>query len=213
MKPEIDASGDASALENAGLPAGEAQAWLAALPELRGDFATDSRACSHLWELCQEASGTASHADGAQRGPGRCQRAHPRQGAGAARPLSRSACPGALRQADGGRQQIPARRGADAGGRQSGAGPDARRRSHGRGAGAPPQGEGGDRDRPRHSAVARPGSPRLRPPPVPRHAPAPPGGAGAAAAPGEGRRGRSRPDACRPGGQSLGRRVPEPENA
>ncbi len=51
MKPEIDASGEASALEKAGLAAGEAQAWLAALPEPRNDFGADSRACSQFWVL------------------------------------------------------------------------------------------------------------------------------------------------------------------
>jgi enoyl-CoA hydratase/carnithine racemase len=52
MSPEIDASGESRALlERAGLPAGDAQAWLAALPELRSDFGTDGRACSVFWDL------------------------------------------------------------------------------------------------------------------------------------------------------------------
>src|SRR5262245_47299628 len=51
MEPEIDASGEGSVLEKAGLAAGEARAWLAALPELRDDFGADSWACSQLWGL------------------------------------------------------------------------------------------------------------------------------------------------------------------
>jgi thioesterase DpgC len=51
MKPEIDASGEGSVLERAGLAAAETQAWLAALPELRNDFDGDSRACSRFWAL------------------------------------------------------------------------------------------------------------------------------------------------------------------
>jgi thioesterase DpgC len=38
-------------LEQAGLAEGPSGAWLAALPELRKDFAADSRACSAYWEL------------------------------------------------------------------------------------------------------------------------------------------------------------------
>ena len=38
-------------LEKAGLAAGEAQAWLAAWPELRSDCDDDSRACSRFWTL------------------------------------------------------------------------------------------------------------------------------------------------------------------
>jgi enoyl-CoA hydratase/carnithine racemase len=51
MKPEIDASGERGVLEKAGIAAVEAQAWLAALPELRNDFGADSRACSNFWGL------------------------------------------------------------------------------------------------------------------------------------------------------------------
>jgi thioesterase DpgC len=38
-------------LKKAGLAAGDANAWLVALPELRNDFSADSRACSNFWEL------------------------------------------------------------------------------------------------------------------------------------------------------------------
>jgi thioesterase DpgC len=50
VNPQIDdASGARVLLENAGL--GDAGSWLAALPELRKDFGTDSRACSNFWAL------------------------------------------------------------------------------------------------------------------------------------------------------------------
>src|SRR6476659_10133253 len=38
-------------LEKAGLAAGDANAWLVALPELRNNFSVDGRACSNFWEL------------------------------------------------------------------------------------------------------------------------------------------------------------------
>jgi len=40
-------------LENAGLATGDVSAWLAALPELRSDFASDSAASTSFWELSQ----------------------------------------------------------------------------------------------------------------------------------------------------------------
>ncbi len=51
MTSEIDANRESSVLEKAGLAAGEAQAWLAAWPELRSDYDDDSRACSRFWTL------------------------------------------------------------------------------------------------------------------------------------------------------------------
>src|SRR5262245_49978081 len=54
MNSEIDGVNDErTLLERAGLAAGDAGAWLAALPELRNDFSSDGRACSSFWDLSQ----------------------------------------------------------------------------------------------------------------------------------------------------------------
>jgi thioesterase DpgC len=54
MKSEIDDTIDErTLLEQAGLASADASAWLAALPEFRNDFSTDSRACSDFWDLGQ----------------------------------------------------------------------------------------------------------------------------------------------------------------
>lgn len=55
MNPSIDdAIDERGVLEKAGLASNGASAWLAALPELRNDFSTDSRACSNFWDLGQK---------------------------------------------------------------------------------------------------------------------------------------------------------------
>lgn len=48
--PTAPAKPDIAALTKAGLADDAARAWLAELPELRGDFAADSAACSVFWE-------------------------------------------------------------------------------------------------------------------------------------------------------------------
>ena len=49
---DIDKAPNAKALlEKSGLPSADAIAWLAALPQLRNEFASDARACSSFWEL------------------------------------------------------------------------------------------------------------------------------------------------------------------
>jgi enoyl-CoA hydratase/carnithine racemase len=73
MRPEIDARAEGSTLEKAGLCAGEAIAWLAALPELRNDFGADSQACSQFWRLAEKlraqlSNRTARNADEAAAG-------------------------------------------------------------------------------------------------------------------------------------------------
>jgi thioesterase DpgC len=46
-----DTINERSLLETAGLASADANAWLAALPELRNDLGTDGRACSNFWDL------------------------------------------------------------------------------------------------------------------------------------------------------------------
>ena len=92
-------SNESALLERAGLAAGDASAWLAAVPELRKDFRSDSAACSTFWALGQSASRATAGQIGAQPRRGRGERRHPSQRAGPARAFPGSPCRGALRQA------------------------------------------------------------------------------------------------------------------
>jgi (3,5-dihydroxyphenyl)acetyl-CoA 1,2-dioxygenase len=47
-EPTLD---ERALLEQAGLASGDVRAWLAAYPELRNDFSSDSRACSNWWAV------------------------------------------------------------------------------------------------------------------------------------------------------------------
>lgn len=49
----VDTSNDIGLLERAGFAAGDASAWLAALPQLGNGFDADSRACSKFWSLSE----------------------------------------------------------------------------------------------------------------------------------------------------------------
>jgi len=54
MNSKIDTTfNERTLLERAGLASGDVNAWLAALPELRNDFSSDSAASSNLWGLGQ----------------------------------------------------------------------------------------------------------------------------------------------------------------
>jgi thioesterase DpgC len=46
-----ETSNESALLEKAGLPSSEVSAWLDAVPEIRGDFRSDSGACSAFWSM------------------------------------------------------------------------------------------------------------------------------------------------------------------
>ncbi len=61
MQPKFKATLDAATpLGNAGLAANDVNAWIGALPILRGDFAYDGAVCSVFWDLGERLRGQLS---------------------------------------------------------------------------------------------------------------------------------------------------------